>query len=211
MQDTPNQVGATMKPLPKKLEDIVRETMSPLEGTAHSYAHVDRVAKIAAILAEEEQADRELLHIAALLHDIGYAVGEPHNETGARLARKILEQSTNLPGQRIDKAVKIILRHPIASRDKLETLEEMILWDADKIDLLGVIGIARVFHWMGQKPFETTVNTCFKELKRIYNLLNTPSARKITKERQRRTTASLSALKKELSTEDLEPARVFRP
>lgn len=77
------------------------------------------------------------------------------------------------------------------------------MWDADKIDLLGVIGIARVFHWMGKKPFETTSNTCFRELKPIYNLLNTPSARKIAKKRHRRTIASLSALEKELSTEDL--------
>ena len=192
-----------MNPNPKKLEEIVRENMSSLEGTAHSYAHVERVAKIAAILAEKEKADQELVQTAALLHDIGYAVGEPHNETGAKLARTILEQTTNLPEQRIEKTVKIVLRHPIAFRDKLETLEEKIVWDADKIDLLGVIGIARVFHWMGKKPFETTVNVCLEELKPIYSLLNTPSARKIARERQRRTIASLSALKEELSTEDL--------
>jgi len=195
-----------MKTSMKKLEDTVRETMSPLEGTAHSYAHVDRVAKIAAVLAEEEKADRELVHTAALLHDIGYVVGEPHNETGARLARKILERSRSIPEQRVESIVKIILRHPIAFRDKLETLEEKIVWDADKIDLLGVIGIARVFHWMGQKPFETTVNTCFEELTPIYNLLNTSSARKIANRRQRRTTSSLSALRAELSTKDLKDA-----
>jgi uncharacterized protein len=192
-----------MKLPTKKLEDIVRETMSPLEGTARSYAHVERVAKIAAILAEKENADWELVQTAALLHDIGYAIGEPHNKTGAQLARKILERSTNLPEQRIEKTVKIILRHPIAFRYQLETVEEKIVWDADKIDLLGVIGIARVFHWMGRKPFETTVNTCFEELKPIYKLLNTTSARRIAKRRQRRTTALLSALKEELSTEDL--------
>jgi uncharacterized protein len=158
-----------MKPVPKKLEEIVKETMSVLDGTAHSYAHVDRVAKIAAILAEKEKADQELVQTAALLHDIGRAVGEPHNETGAKLAREILEHSTNYPKERIEKVVKIILLHPIAFRDKLETLEEKIVWDADKIDLLGVIGIVRVFHYMGKKPFETASNTCFRELKPIYN------------------------------------------
>ena len=140
---------------------------------------------------------------AALLHDIGRAVGEPHNETGAKLAREILRQSTNYPKERIEKIDKIVLLHPIAFRHKLETLEEKIVWDADKIDLLGVIGIARVFHWLGKKPFETAVHTCFEELKPIYNLLNTPSAQKIAKERYRRTIASLSALEQELSTEDL--------
>jgi uncharacterized protein len=187
----------------KRLEVIVKERMSDLDGTAHSYAHVDRVVKIAAILAEKEQGDKGLVQAAALLHDIGYAVGQPHNETGARLAGQILKQSTNYPQQRIEKIVKTVLHHPIAFRDRLETLEEKIVWDADKIDLLGAIGIARVFHWLGKKPFETAVDTCFEELEPIYNALNTPSARKIARERHRRTAEFLSALKQELSTQDL--------
>jgi uncharacterized protein len=192
-----------MESAAKKLEGIVKERMSMLEGTVHSYAHVDRVVKIAAILAEREQADMELVQTAALLHDIGRAVGEPHNETGAKLASEILKQSTNYPQERIQKIFKIVLRHPIAFRDRLETLEEKIVWDADKIDLLGVIGIARVFHWLGKKPFETAVDTCIEELKPIYNLLNTSSAQRIAKERYQKTIASLSALDRELSTEDL--------
>jgi len=196
-------VGDTMKSAAKNLEDIVKEKMSVLDGTAHSYAHVYRVAKIATILAEKEQANVELVQTAALVHDIGRAVGEPHNETGAKLAREILKQSTNYPQETIEKTVKIVLHHPIAFRDRLATLEEKIVWDADKIDLLGVIGIARLFHWLGKKPFEAALDTCFQELKPIYSLLNTPSAQKIAKERYQRTIASLSALKEELSTEDL--------
>jgi len=192
-----------MRSRARNLEDIVKEKMSVLDGTAHSYAHVDRVVKIAAILAEKEQADMELVQTGALLHDIGRTIGEPHNETGAKLASEILKQSTNYPQERIRKIFKIVLRHPIAFRDRLETLEEKIVWDADKIDLLGVIGIARVFHWLGNKPFETAVDTCFEELKPIYNLLNTPSAQRIAKERYQQTIASLSALERELSTEDL--------
>jgi uncharacterized protein len=192
-----------MESAAKKLEDIAKERMSALEGTAHSYAHVDRVVKIATILAEKEQADIELVQAAALLHDVGRAVGEPHNETGAKLANEILKTSTDYPQETIERIAKIVLRHPIAFRDSLETLEEKIVWDADKIDLLGVIGITRVFHWLGKKPFETAVDTCFEELKPIYNLLNTPSAQKIAKARYQRTIASLSALEEELSSEDL--------
>jgi len=184
-------------------EKQLRERMSVLNGTAHSYAHVDRVVKIAAILAEKEGADRELVQTAALLHDVGRAVGEPHNETGAKLAEEILKQSTNCPQERIEKIAKMVLHHPIAFRDKLETLEEKVVWDADKIDLLGMIGFARVFHWLGKKPFETAADTCFEELKPVYNLLNTPSAQKLAKARYGRTIAAISALKEELSTEDL--------
>jgi len=49
----------------------VKEKMLPLDGTAHSYSHVDRVVKIATFLAKKEKADLELVQIGALLHDIG--------------------------------------------------------------------------------------------------------------------------------------------
>jgi uncharacterized protein len=188
----------------KNLEDVVKQKMSVLDGTAHSYSHVNRVLKIATFLAKKERADVELVQAAALLHDIGRTVGEPHNETGAKLANEILKQSTNYPSERIEKIVKIVLWHPIAFRDKLETQEERIVWDADKIDLLGVIGIARLFHWLGAKPFETATETCFEELKPIYSLLNTSTAKRVARERHERTIACLSALEKELSAADIE-------
>ncbi len=177
--------------------------MSVLDGTAHSYAHVDRVVKIAAIIAEKEGADRELVQRTALLHDSGHTVGEPRNETGRKLAEDILKQTTSYPQGKIEKIAKIVLRHPIAFRDKLETLEEKVVWNADKMDLLGMIGFARVFHWLGKKPFETAADTCFEELKPIYDLLNTSSARKLARARYGRTIAAISALKEELSTEDM--------
>jgi uncharacterized protein len=185
------------------LKNIVRQKMAPLDGTAHSYEHTDRVVKIATILAEKEKADLEVVQTAALLHDIGRAIGEPHNETGASLAGDILKQIPCYSQEKISKIAKIILHHPIAYRNKLATLEEKIVWDADKIDLLGVIGIARVFHWLGKKPFETAVGTCFQELKPIYKSLNTPAAQEIAKQRYRRTITCLSALNKELSAKDL--------
>jgi uncharacterized protein len=187
----------------KALKDFVKQRMLPLDGTAHSYAHTDRVVRVAAILAEKERADAEVVQTGALLHDIGRVVGEPHNETGASLAGDILKRYAHYPQEKTEKIVKIIIHHPIAFRSKLESLEERIVWDADKIDLLGVIGIARVFHWLGKNPFETAVTTCFEELKPIYRSLNTISARKIAKERYQRTIACLSALNKELSTTDL--------
>ncbi len=75
----------TLQSLIEELEGIVKEKMSPLEGTAHSYEHVDRVAKIAILLAKKEKADIELVQVGAILHDVGRCVGQPHNETGAKL------------------------------------------------------------------------------------------------------------------------------
>ena len=191
-----------MKILIRNLESIVKEKMSALDGTAHSYEHINRVVKIATFLAKKEKANVELVQIGALLHDIGWAAGNPHNETGAKLAKKILKE-INYPSEKSEKIIRIILHHPLAFKDKLETLEEKIVWDADKIDLLGVVGVVRAFHWLSNKPFEAVVKTCFEELIPIYNLLNTQTAKKIAKRRRRELMAFLSALKRELSVTDL--------
>jgi len=192
-----------MRPLIDCLTITVKEKMAPLEGTVHSYSHVDRVFRIATFLVKREKADVELVQIGAILHDIGRTVGEPHNETGARLASEILS-GTDFPREKSDRVARIVLHHALPLRDKLETLEEKIVWDADKIDLLGAAGVARVFHWLGKRPFETVVKDCFEELKPIYNLLNTATAKTIAKERHARTMAFLSALEQELSLKDLD-------
>jgi len=192
-----------MQQLIEYLKITVKERMAPLEGTVHSYAHIDRVFRIATYLAEREKADVELVQIGAILHDIGRTVGEPHNETGARLASQVLS-GTDFPLERSDRVARIVLYHALSMRDKLETLEEKIVWDADKIDLLGASGIARVFHWLGKRPFETVVEDCFEELRPIYDLLNTSTAKRIAKTRYTRTMAFLYAMEGELSLKDLD-------
>jgi len=186
----------------ENLENIIKHMMSPLEGTAHSYEHVERVLKIATFLASEEKADLELVQAGTILHDVGWTLGQPHNETGAKLAREILEE-IGYPQEKSEKLFRIILHHPFEFRNRLQTLEERIVWDADKIDLLGAVGITRAFHWGGRKPFETVMKYCFEEGLAIYGLLNTTTAKKIAGERHRRTEAFLSALKEELSLKDL--------
>ena len=186
-----------MQKLVKSLETIVKERMSKLEGTAHSYEHVKRVFQIATFLAKKEKADLELVQIGALLHDIGWTLGQPHNETGANLAGKILRR-INYPQERIEKVINIVLRHPLDLRDKLEALEEKIVWDAHKVDLLGAIGIARGFHFYGNKPFETAVKASFEVFTPIYDMLNTSAAKKIARKKNNLTISFLSALRKEL-------------
>lgn len=194
--------GEILQLLMKNLEVIVKGKMSPLDGTAHSYSHVDRVVKIATFLAKKEKADLELVQIGALLHDIGWVLGQPHNQTGAKLAAEILKE-INYPRQRSQRIVNIILLHPLDFKDKLSTLEEKIVWDADKIDLLGAIGLARGFHWYGKKPFDAVVKLAFETYTPIYGMLNTSTAQEIAKYRYQETMSFLSALKEELSLTDL--------
>lgn len=186
----------------EKLERIVKEKMTAMEGSVHSFDHVKRVFKIATFLAKKEKADLELVQIGALLHDLGWAVSKLHHETGAELASEILKE-INYPLERREKIVRIVSRHPLNFRDMLETIEEKIVWDADKIDLLGVIGVVRAFHWLGNAPFDSVVERSFRELKTIYPLLNTETAKKIAKRRHNETLTLLLALERELSLEDL--------
>jgi uncharacterized protein len=188
--------------LVEELERIVKEKMSPLEGTAHSYAHVDRVVKIALLLAKKEKADMELVQIAAILHDVGRCVGQPHNETGAKLAPEILG-NLHYPRQKAEKVARIVLLHHMDSKDKLNSIEEKIVWDADKIDLLGAVGIARGFHWCGRQSFDSAVKLAFETFTPIYDMLNTKSARELAENRNKETMSFLSALEKELSLADL--------
>jgi uncharacterized protein len=191
-----------LQSLIEELERIVKEKMSPLEGTAHSYEHVDRVVKIALLLACKEKADIELVQIAAILHDVGRCIGQPHNETGARLASEILNGMHYSP-QKTKKISRIVLLHNVDSKDKLSSLEEKIVWDADKVDLLGAVGIARGFHWCGKQSFDSAVKLAFETYTPIYDMLNTKSARELAEKRNKETMCFLSALEKELSLADL--------
>jgi uncharacterized protein len=189
--------------LRQKVKNIVKQKMVKIQGSAHSYEHVHRVFKIATYIAEKENADVELVQIGALLHDIGRVIGEPHNETGVKLATSILKE-LNYPQERSEKITKIILHHPLSFKKMLETLEEKIVWDADKIDLLGMIGVARTFHWGGttNRSFEVVIKFCFDEMKTIYHLLNTQTAKIIAEKRYRVTMQFLSTLEKELIVTD---------
>jgi uncharacterized protein len=100
------------------------------------------------LLAHEEDADMELVQIGALLHDVGRAIGDPHAEHGVTVGEKILEQ-LDYPLDKCAKILRIIEEHHLSGQT--ETLEEQTIWDGDKLDLLGVVGVARVFHWSGER------------------------------------------------------------
>jgi len=172
----------------------------------HSYEHVQRVFQIAIMLAEKEKADLELVQIAALLHDLGEVIGEPHNETGAKKAKEILRE-LDYPKERCEKVERIIRYHNFANRDKLESLEEKIVWDADKIEGLGATGISRAFHWRGEAGLPLyDLSWFWEQATPRYDLLNTSSAKKLARHRYDYMMKFVSILKEELSLTDLKNA-----
>ena len=116
----------------------------------HDFDHVLRVYRIAERLAAAEGADLEIVRAAALLHDsVGSAPGgegnarAEHHIASAEFAGEVLAQK-GWPEDRIKAVQHCIRGHRFRGKeDKPETLEAQVLFDADKLDVLGAIGAAR--------------------------------------------------------------------
>lgn len=119
--------------------------------SAHGFDHVLRVTQIAERLAVEEGADLEIVRTAALLHDIGRAqqecTGISHAELGGKAAREIL---AGHPPERVEAIAIAIEQHRFRVANPPTSLEARVLYDADKLDAIGAIGVARAYAFGGQ-------------------------------------------------------------
>jgi uncharacterized protein len=127
-----------------------------LECSAHNMDHVLRVYNLALHLAEGEDVDMGVLKAAALMHDIARVKedqddsGETdHAKLGAEMAGPILKE-LDFPGDKIPHVQDCILSHRFRTGHSPESLEARILFDADKLDVMGATGIARAFMWVGR-------------------------------------------------------------
>lgn len=119
---------------------------------AHSFDHVLRVWRLAERIGRAEGADMEVLQAAALLHDVGRGEqsrsGRCHAEVGAELARSIL---AGLPVDRVEAVARAIAEHRFRGSAIPSTLEARVLYDADKLDAIGAIGVARAYAVAGER------------------------------------------------------------
>ncbi|NEU55320.1 HD domain-containing protein [Halorussus sp. MSC15.2] len=121
---------------------------------AHDWHHVERVARIAETLTEEYDADEDVLFAAVWLHDIGRARedrGEidDHAEWGAREAGEIL-RDLGADAETVEAVQHCVRAHRYSNDVEPETREAEILSDADNLDALGAVGIARCFSYGGE-------------------------------------------------------------
>lgn len=135
----------------------------PDADPVHGFDHVLRVYHLAERLAILEGADLEIVHAAVLLHDAEgpsttgeHAERNVHHYSAADFARRIL-QDEGWPEERIAAVEHCIRAHRFRdNRDQPETLEAQILFDADKLDAIGAIGVARAIAYAardGQPAF----------------------------------------------------------
>lgn len=114
----------------------------------HDFSHVLRVYQMAERIAEAEGADLEIVRAAALLHDAqgsspeGEESRADHHEASAEFARQTLLEE-GWEQERISAVEHCIRAHRYRSTEQPQSLEAKILFDADKLDVLGAIGAAR--------------------------------------------------------------------
>ena len=141
----------------QKIKEIVEQELNQEKDSAHDIDHIMRVYNLAmTIVKTEANVDIDVLQAASLLHDIGGAkeASDPSGKTdhaiiGAEMARPILE-NLGFSDDKIKHVQECILAHRYRTNNQPETIEAKIVHDADKLETVGAIGIARAFSWIGR-------------------------------------------------------------
>lgn len=179
------------------------------DASGHDWFHLERVWKMAKRLAVGESVSQFVLEMAALLHDVDDYKFKKNGEDELSETKKILD---SLSVDQKDKDSILLIVKNVSYRGagvlfKQNSLEGSIVQDADRLDAMGAIGIARVFSYGGSaghpyydpnvKPLlaktfseyknhkKTTINHFYEKLLLLKDRMNTPRAKKIAKRRHR--------------------------
>lgn len=149
----------------------------------HDEDHVERVKKLAIHIAIKEGANVYVVEKAAELHDIARDL-EDHSAESAKIARKILKEQ-GYDDEFVEAVVHAIETHSFSTRREPKTLEAKVLSDADKLDAIGAIGVARAFMFSGERgrSLEETLKHFEEKLLKIKDYLYTETAKKIAEKR----------------------------
>src|SRR5690606_13387960 len=157
----------------------------------HDYYHIERVVKMAKRIAQEENADLFLVELSAWLHDVGDYKLHGGIDKSEEMISEFLNE-LNVSTEIISKTNEIVSQVSFSKGNAPTTLEAKIVQDADRLDAIGAIGLARTFAYGGSKqreiynpenPEETSIQHFYDKLLKLKNLMNTGSARRIAEER----------------------------
>jgi uncharacterized protein len=194
-------------------EQIIEQTVTYVrnelgeDATGHDWYHVDRVRRTALHICNQEQAgDPFIIEMAALLHDIPDEKLNDSAEAG-RNKLNLFFQSIALPEAAQNAIVQIIesISYKGGEKTELTTIEAKIVQDADRLDAIGAIGIARTFAYGGKKgqPIydpsvnvraemsleeyrkgkSTSIHHFYEKLLKLKDLLNTETAKEMAEKR----------------------------
>lgn len=197
-------------------------------GPSHDFSHIERVFNLALTIGKSEGADLWVLGLAALFHDLARdeearSGGQIcHAAAGALQTKRILEEQGEERGI-IEAVCECIATHRYRDQNPPRTLEGKCLFDADKLDSLGAVGIARAYLWLGERggtvyvPREIWEKTDFSSnrpeddsLQREWHLkfqylkdqLYTKTARQIGAKRNQTMVKFLETLEREVNGEE---------
>jgi uncharacterized protein len=141
-----------MQALVRRVEARVRRAMAE-QDQAHDWYHIERVRTMALRIAQAEGGNLLIIELAALVHDIGDRKVHESEEAGYR-ATRVLLQKCGVPVSLAEPVVDIAHRvsfKGFGAPDDMPSLEGKIVQDADRLDAIGAIAIARTFTWGGAK------------------------------------------------------------
>jgi len=122
---------------------------------SHDWQHTERVYNLCLHIGKKEKADLEILKLAALLHDIGREYQDKtngevcHAEKGAYLAREVMERH-DVDKEKVEEVIHCIECHRFRDDRIPQSKEAKVLYDADKLDSIGAVGIGRAFLFAGE-------------------------------------------------------------
>ena len=197
----------TKKEIIKKTEEFVKNKMKGDPG--HDWSHVNRVRKLALHIGKKEKVDLFVVELAALLHDIAdYKFNNWDNNLGSKVTENWLNKLK--VDKKIIKHISYILKEIAFKGAKvkytMKTLEGKIVQDADKLDAMGAIGIARTFSYGGHfsvpmylpdkkpvmhtsfaqyKKHSATINHFYEKLLLLKNRMHTKTAKQVATRRHK--------------------------
>jgi uncharacterized protein len=188
---------------------FVKQKLKNAEG-GHDWFHIERVYKNALLIAKDENCDLQIVELGALLHDIADSKFHGGDDSiGPKVAREFLE-SQNVTENTINHVINIIENISFKGGNfekKFNSIELDIVQDADRLDALGAIGIARTFNYGGFKnrvlydpeiapntnmsieeykiSQSPTLNHFYEKLLLLKDKMNTETGKKIAEQRHR--------------------------
>ena len=187
--------------------NFVKEKLEGAEA-GHDWFHIERVWKLSKKIAEKEGGNLEVIELSALLHDIADPKFHNGDETLALKISKNFLEEIHVNAELIEQVLFVIKNISFKNRAEAPEnppLELQIVQDADRLDAIGAIGIARTFNFGGfknnlmyhpeikpnlgmnkeeyKKSNGTTINHFYEKLLLLKDLMNTETAKKIASER----------------------------
>ena len=204
------------------VEAVRRDTRAFFSSArgSHDWDHTERVLHLCLRIGRKEKADLGVLRLAALLHDVGRAEEDRsngkvcHGRAGAALARRVLE-GHGLDAATVRRVVHCVRTHRFRKKAAPRSLEARILFDADKLDSIGAVGVGRAFLFAGEigarlhdkavdirrtKPYsrdDTAYREYLVKLSRVRDRMTTREGKRIAAERHKFMVAFFDRLSKE--------------